>query len=75
MTINVLFIVLGQALAYAICFALGSNWRLMLGIAAAPAVIQLFGMLFMPESPRWLLKVNKFDKAINSMKRMFNIKN
>ena len=39
----------------------------MLGIAAAPAVVQLFGMLFMPESPRWLLKVNKFDKAIKAM--------
>lgn len=74
-TVNILFIVLGQFLAYLICYALHTNWRWMLGIAAAPAVIQAFGMLFMPESPRWLLKIDRYQKAVDSMRRMFNTEN
>jgi SP family arabinose:H+ symporter-like MFS transporter len=30
-----------------------SNWRWMLGIGVLPAVIYLFALLFVPESPRW----------------------
>ncbi len=71
-TVNILFIVMGQFLAYLICYGLHKQWRWMLGIAAAPAFIQAIGMLFMPESPRWLLKVDRHQQAVDSMRRMFN---
>ena len=35
----------------------------MFGFAGVPSVIMFFGMLFMPESPRWLVFHNKQEKA------------
>lgn len=46
----VVTITLGQLIAACLALALGRNWRLMLGIAAIPAFIQLILMFFMPES-------------------------
>ena len=41
---------------------LGDNaWRYMLGLEALPAVLYFFAMMFVPESPRWLL-INGFEE-------------
>jgi len=33
-----------------------ADWRMMVGLAVVPAVMLMVGMIFMPESPRWLLQ-------------------
>lgn len=33
-----------------------NNWRFMLATESIPSVIFLFGLIFVPESPRWLMK-------------------
>lgn len=39
------------------------NWRLMLGLAAFPAIAVAVGVLAMPESPRWLVMKGRLDEA------------
>lgn len=34
-------------------FAASGNWRMMFGMAAIPALLQLLGTFFIPESPAW----------------------
>jgi SP family myo-inositol transporter-like MFS transporter 13 len=42
----------------------------MLGLAAIPAVIQFFGFLFLPESPRWLIQKGQIQKARRILSQM-----
>ena len=42
-------------------------WRLQLGSAFLPSFVLMLGIWFCPESPRWLMKNNKHDKAFRSM--------
>jgi MFS transporter, SP family, galactose:H+ symporter len=48
----------------------GGHWRLMLGVVAIPAVIMFVGVLFLPESPRWLFLKGFKDRAVAVFKRM-----
>lgn len=69
MTLNVLFITIGQVIAYLVGFAFVqwgnpvSNWRWMVGLGALPAAIQILVMFVMPETPRWLVMAGKNDAA------------
>lgn len=69
-SLNQLMITIGILIAYVINFAFSSSegWRWMLGLAAIPAVIMLIGVIFMPESPRWLIKNNREDEARKVMR-------
>jgi hypothetical protein len=44
----------------------------MLGLSGVPAVIMLIGLLFMPESPRWLVSKGKVEKAKKVLQRIRN---
>jgi sugar porter (SP) family MFS transporter len=46
------------------------DWRLMIGLAAVPAALLFLLMLPAPESPRWLVKVNRLDDARSSLQRV-----
>ena len=47
---DVMMITIGQFISSVLCWVLGSNWRLMLGLAGIPSFLQLVGMFLMPES-------------------------
>ncbi|KAG5638132.1 hypothetical protein H0H81_001735 [Sphagnurus paluster] len=47
-------------------------WRLQLGSAFLPAVPLTLGIYFCPESPRWLMKKNRYHEAYKSFKRLRN---
>ncbi len=66
--INQTMIVSGMLLSYIVDYLLKDlpvtmAWRMMLGMAAVPALVLYFGMLRLPESPRFLIKNNKLDEA------------
>lgn len=48
----------------------GGHWRIMLGIIALPAAGMFVGVLFLPESPRWLFLKGFQDHAIAVFRRM-----
>ena len=52
-------ICLAQLLSAVIAFKVQPDWRMMVGLAGLPSLVQLIGMFFMPESPRWLAKVGR----------------
>ncbi|KAL2116861.1 hypothetical protein VTJ04DRAFT_9029 [Mycothermus thermophilus] len=68
-TMNVIFVTLGQVVAYITGWGLGeygdpaTAWRWMVGLGAAPAVVQGAVMVLMPETPRWLVMVGRVGEA------------
>lgn len=46
------------------------NWRWMLGSGTVPAVILLTGILFLHDTPRWLISKNRIDEARQVFRRI-----
>jgi sugar porter (SP) family MFS transporter len=47
-----------------------TGWRWMFALTAIPSLFFLFGMLFVPESPRWLVKNGREDLARRVLARI-----
>src|SRR5580693_10217022 len=60
-----LAITVGILLAYVVDYAFAAiqGWRWMFGLAVVPAAIFGLGMVFLPESPRWLARRGQLQKA------------
>ncbi|MCH6471408.1 sugar porter family MFS transporter [Sinomonas terrae] len=68
---NELAIVIGQLAAFVVNAIIGNVfgnvggvWRIMFAICALPALALFFGMLRMPESPRWLVEKGRRQEAL-----------
>lgn len=70
-SLNQLMIVTGILVAYLVNSALAATeaWRWMLGLAVLPSLAMFLGMLFMPETPRWLVSRNREDEAREVLRR------
>jgi SP family arabinose:H+ symporter-like MFS transporter len=66
-TLNQLAIVIGILVAFISNYALArlshDNWRWMFGLGAIPAVALCISLVWIPESPRWLLQRGRRDHA------------
>jgi len=57
---------IGTSLAYIVDFGFTHtqlSWRLMLSVAAFPAILQMIAMFNLPESPRWLAHYGRIGEA------------
>jgi SP family xylose:H+ symportor-like MFS transporter len=74
--INQLTIVLGILVTNLVNYSLRNNgtdaWRWMFGMGAAPSVLFLLGVVWLPESPRWLIKAGKEQKAVGILSKTGN---
>ncbi|KAJ4786382.1 Major facilitator superfamily protein [Rhynchospora pubera] len=59
-TVNQLMICCGASLAYLLGTFL--SWRALAILGVAPCLFQLLGLLFIPESPRWLSKLGRYQQ-------------
>jgi sugar porter (SP) family MFS transporter len=71
-SLNQLAITSGILLSYLINFAFAAahNWRWMFGLGVIPAVILGIGVIFLPESPRWLVKHHRQIEARSVLRRI-----
>src|SRR5271156_3982639 len=67
-----LAITIGILVAYVVdyAFAPSGSWRWMLGLAAVPGLLLGLGMLYLPESPRWLARHGHTEKALKILTRI-----
>jgi sugar porter (SP) family MFS transporter len=65
--INQLTIVIGILITNLVNYQLADYgpdaWRWMFGLGVIPAILFFIGVLWLPESPRWLIKVGENEKA------------
>src|SRR6185312_13419145 len=74
-SLNQLAIVVGILIAYVVSWGLAglgdTSWRWMLAVAAIPAIAFFVGLLFIPESPRWLISNRRRDDGKRVLARIY----
>jgi SP family xylose:H+ symportor-like MFS transporter len=74
--INQLTIVIGILVTNLVNYFLADTgpeaWRWMFGLGAVPAGLFLLGVLWLPESPRWLAQAGQLDRAEAVLRKMGN---
>lgn len=72
--INQLTIVIGILITNLVNYSLRNNgdeaWRWMFGLGAVPSTLFVLGVLWLPESPRWLIKAGKHQKAFDVLSKI-----
>jgi sugar porter (SP) family MFS transporter len=73
-SVNQLAIVTGILLSYSVNYGLTgagpANWRWMFALAAVPSAFFLLALLFVPESPRWLVQKGRENEAEHILSRI-----
>lgn len=73
-SINQLTIVLGILITNLVNYSLRNSgpdaWRWMFGLGAVPSVLFVIGVLWLPESPRWLLQIGKESKGLAVLEKI-----
>jgi len=84
-SLNQLAITVGILLAYLVniefsdlpagwsAWGIGEGWRWMLMIGFFPALILGIGMIFLPETPRWLMSSNREHNALSVLRKIGEI--
>ncbi|MFW5486916.1 MAG: sugar porter family MFS transporter [Desulfovibrio sp.] len=72
-SLNQLMITIGILVSYFVddaCARLGLGWRVMFLCGVVPAIALFVGMLFLPETPRWLMSKSRDAEAMNVLKKL-----
>ena len=71
-SLNQLMITIGIVVSYLADYGLSGAraWRWMFGVAAIPALILVIGLIFVPESPRWLMSRGLVERAREILRRI-----
>jgi sugar porter (SP) family MFS transporter len=71
-SLNQLAITIGILLSYIVDYicAPHAQWRWMFASGVVPALILFIGLLYLPESPRWMAAHSYFDKALKTLQRI-----
>lgn len=74
--INQLTVVIGILVTNLVNYALADNgpeaWRWMFGLGCIPSLVFFFGVLWLPESPRWLIKADRPEEAEKILEKIGN---
>ncbi|KAK9236777.1 general substrate transporter [Lipomyces kononenkoae] len=76
--LNVLAITGGQVIAYAIGAGLSNlqnGWRVLVGLGIVPAIAQMIMFIYMPETPRYLVRTGQIEKARHVVRWIYSPRN